>query len=683
MTTFSLRVHYYNWIDPVRRSELLEMLRGYHGFVDEVTLFTQDTHAPLPLAELQRRAGLLQTVLPEFKALGLCVGINHLSTLGHLDENLPNSLNEPWQRLVDKSGSVSASCYCGTDPAVQEYIEESYAALAAAGPAFIWVDDDIRLESHAKAIAFACFCPLCLAAFSQETGEEWTREALLAAFRERPLAERLALRRRWLARNRRYVERVLRLARGAVDATAPEMELGFMTAEITYSGYTDSAWIEALAGEKRLPVKYRPGGGCYNDDRPLAILGKLHSVGRQCAFLPPSVSDIQYEHENFPYLMLNKSRAIFLSEITGAIAAGCNGAALNMIDIVGNPLDEYRPYFDAVRQARPFFDTVAAACGRSACEGVWPAFGMDHLAALAPDGDWPGPGAWGGDFHGLDEVFAHGVPAAYARAGATVTLLAGDSVLEWSAAELREMLAGGVLVDGSALGHLNECGLSELTGWEVAGHRDVDMLERFTDDPLNGPHAGWRRDCRPSFGVVATSLLQATDADARPLAVAQDFTPTDHGCCAGVFENRLGGRVAVLGYYPWTMLGSVMKTAQLRSVVRWLSHDQLPAIMESFHRIALWCRRDAEGRPVIVLLNASIDPAENVTLLARGCSSAMEAMLITGERHSLIAEPVAPRLYHRLRLPTMPPWSSLLIKADNTSGDPARPGFIRDLDQLL
>ena len=662
-STFSLRIPYRMCSDEERRRELLDLLREFRTAIDEVAFFTGYTHPPLPLAEVRRRAALLRQALPEFKALGLRVGINHLATIGHLDENPENSLNEPWQHLVDVSGAVSASCYCAADQAVQAYIRECYSALAAAGPEFIWIDDDIRLESHPKAVTFACFCPLCLAEFGAETGQPWTRQGLLAAFKEPPRAQCLDLRRRWLEHNRRYVARILRLARTATDSVTPGIRLGFMTGEISYSGYGYEVWADAMAGAQGLDVKFRPGGGFYNDDKPLDLLGKCHSVGRQNAFVPAAVADIQYEHENFPYIVLNKSRTIYMAEIAGAIAAACTGVALNTL--TANPLEEFRPHFGALKDARPFFDQLVAACGRSTCEGLWTAFGPDHIAAMGPDACWPGPGAWGGDLHALNEVFALGLPAAYTRGGATVTILTGDNVLEWSDEQLRELFASGVMLDGPALQRLAELGLADLTGWEIVGTREADTIERFAADPLNGRFAGRRRDCRPSFWPRTTYLLQPTDPAARPLAECQDFTPTDHGCCGGVFENRLGGRVAVFGYYPWSMLGSLPKTTQLRNVTRWLSRDRLPAYVESHHRIALWCRRDAAGRPAFVLINAGIDPAEGVVLKAQDPAAACQTLDIRGGGTTLHADGTDGP-YRSLHLPTMPPWSALLVRVLET-----------------
>ena len=73
-----------------------------------MAFFTSFTHSVLPYAEIARRAGLLAVIIPEFKALGIRVGINHLATLGHLDENLEHSLNEPWQKMTDIIVTISS-----------------------------------------------------------------------------------------------------------------------------------------------------------------------------------------------------------------------------------------------------------------------------------------------------------------------------------------------------------------------------------------------------------------------------------------------------------------------------------------------------------------------------------------------------------------------------------------------
>lgn len=607
----SLRVSAHLWMNDARRAELLALLRARRDTIEEVAFFTSATHSVLPYAEIDRRAKMLAAIIPEFKALGLRVGINHLATLGHLDENLENSLNEPWQRITDINGTVAKGSFCPLDPRFREFTRDCYRTLARTGADFIWIDDDVRMGHHPPT-GFSCFCPLCLARFAEETGEGWTRERAARVIHNEGAEASREVRTKWVAHNRRIFDELFALIRTAVDEVAPGLVLGYMPTNQLYEGMDYTGWGQTLAGPKRLPVKWRPGGGFYTDAQPLELLRKAHNMGRNAEAVPPADTDIQYEHENFPYQKLKKSETIFVAETAAALAAGCTGVALNLMGISPDPFDEYLPYFGRIREAKPFFDHLVAQVGRSPCEGLWPAITSDKIwaAQIGRGNADPLPC--------LTELAEIGLPPAYSRAGAKVHLLAGDAVEAFSRHELEELFAGAVVVDGPALRRLEALGLSELAGFVVSGTRDRDTIERFTADPLNGSHVGWWRDCRPSFWRTDAFLLRPLSAQARTLAELIDFNGTVAGPVMGVFENRLGGRVAVLGYYPWTSLQNLSKSAQMKAISRWLSRDTLPAYVSSFHKMALWCRRDAAGRLVLPLLNASLDDVSDVRVHVLG-----------------------------------------------------------------
>lgn len=691
---FSLRVSIFNWDHPPRLAELLDYLANNPGTVDEVALFTQISGSALPLGTIQEHARRLKQVLPRFKALGLPAGINHLATVGHYDENLAHSLDEPWQRLVDISGEVSRGCYCASDSRVQEYIRQVYIALAETEPDFIWFDDDLRLEPHGSRVQYPCFCDACLAIFAQETGQSWTREALRKAFGgdwrhelavegeiatpsalamtgeiagqsalamtgERELSERLELRRRWLEHNRQYAARALAVMRAAVDEVNPELPLGFMTVEGSYSAYGMAEWAQALAGKKNLPVKCRPGGGYYTDRIPVESLAKAHWTGRQNAFLPSKVVDVQYEHENFPYQPPMKSQAVFRDEIAMALAVGCTGAAFNIMGLTRDPLGEFFPYLDEVRACRPFFDRLAATFQRSPNLGFWPGFTRDHSAALNPRQDWFATPLWGVDFSLFTELAEIGLPMAYEPQAAALAALNRTSVLDLPRTELLRLLAGGVMLDGPALVELEGMGLGEYTGFSVLGIKEEDTFETFSDDPLNGAYAGWQRDCHPSFHPDKAHRL-APHPGARVLAELTDFEQVSQGPCAGVFENRLGGRVAVLGYYPWILLQSLAKSSQIKALFRWLSRARLPGYIASHARAALWCKADPAGRLAFLVINASLDPAPGLELLALTGGTELTWLRMHGREGALQAAGVDGS-YYRYRLPELKPWEAVLL----------------------
>lgn len=649
--TVSLRISTLLWTDTARRRELLALLEKRRDTISEVAFFTSFTHPPLPYSRVAELARQLHTIMPPFKALGLRVGINHLSTIGHLDENLENSLSEPWQKITDVNGTAAKGSYCPLDTRFQAYVRDCYKVLAEAGPDFIWIDDDVRMAHHPPA-QVSCFCDLCLGRFAEETGEPWTRARAAQVLLGEATPESRELRAKWVAHNRRLITELFDLIRAAVDEVNPGLPLGFMCCPLVYEGMAFDRWGEALAGPRGVPVKWRPGGGFYTDAQPLEMLRKAHQVGRVAEAIPGADTDIQYEHENFPYQKLKKSETIFVAEAGAALAAGCTGVALNLMGISPDPVDEYLPYVERVRAARPLFDRLVALAGRSPCEGLWPSLTPDIWAA--------GTGRTQADpLPCLTELAEIGLPPAYSRAGACVHLLSGHAVDAFPRAELEAMLAEAVLLDGPALQRLQAAGLAELVGFEVVGTRDRDTIERFTGDELNGRHAGWWRDCRPSFWRTDAFLLRPLSESARPLAELIDFNRASHGPVMGVFENRLGGRAAVLGYYPWTSLQNLAKSTQMKRLCQWLSRDRLPAYVSSFHKVALWCRRAASGQLAMPLLNASCDTGCNVRLHVRADGPFQMVRADAGDE--AIQASGRDGAYQVLELPALRPWEMVLV----------------------
>ena len=133
-------------------------------------------------------------------------------------------------------------------------------------------------------------------------------------------------------------------------------------------------------------------------------------------------------------------------------------------------------------------------------------------------------------------------------------------------------------------------------------------------------------------------------------------------CCMGVYENRLGGRVCVAGYYPWTYLQSQAKSAQLKSVMRWLSKDTLPGWVESFHKTNLWARKPADGALAVAILNASLDPAEDIVLMLRSDAETVSVFDMRCEQ-TIVHADGTDRAYRKYVLPRVEPWTMMLAVA--------------------
>jgi hypothetical protein len=128
------------------------------------------------------------------------------------------------------------------------------------------------------------------------------------------------------------------------------------------------------------------------------------------------------------------------------------------------------------------------------------------------------------------------------------------------------------------------------------------------------------------------------------------------------FENELGGRVVVMGYFPWTQMHSLAKATQIKAVSQWLSRDRLPVLVESFAKVQVWARENGPGRIACVLLNASLDPLEKLTLRFRETFKDFEWLTIDGKLSRLQPAPATntPKFF---TTPGLKPWGIYLLSA--------------------
>ncbi len=611
----SWRVGITQWEHDDAFEMLLELLGKRRRIVDEAALFDSITHhLYIPL---DKYAGMMNVASRRMEALRSAgigsVGINVLCTIGHINEGWSYMPPLPFQPMVGHDGSVSRSCACPNTVAFRAYIRSKYEIVAKARPDFIWVDDDIRMHHHG--VAWGCFCSTCLATFARSAGRAYNREELLEAFND-PAQGRL--RELWVEQNIAALESLLAEIRDVIVSVDGKIEIGLMTAGpgwTTYSGQALDRWFAALGA-----TKARPGGGFYSDDAPREMLVKVHECGRQRASLPPFVTEIQYELENFPYQRLKKSATALVDECSLALAHGMNGIAFN---VMGTPTyaDDFAHWMEAVLAARSLWEKWLEIVGRLSTSGLWPAWtpGLVARRKVRPNENWL---SWS-DQHNINQsmVLAEiGIPLASDRCRNPV-VLCGRIAEALSDDEVRSFLASGVLMDSTALGVLEERGLAHLAGVKIAKRLDNGVMERFTDDTLNGSAAGKLRDARIEFWGDATGMgdvLEPSCAGVRVLTVIEDYFARPVGPGMTAFENELGGRVVVMGYAPWIFLHSAAKRLQLQNVADWIGRDALPVRVEEPVSLVPVARvAEDRKRAGVMLLNAGMDEIAEATISIR------------------------------------------------------------------
>lgn len=603
--------------------ELLDFLHEHEACVDELTLFTEYWHhGYYPLYDFAGLCELLANRMERLRSHGFGnVGINMLDTLGHMPEAWDWLPKLPYQGVVGWDGKVASSSFCPNSAEFRAYIASKYTLAASAKPDFIWLDDDLRL--FGIGVDYACFCETCIGIYNGNHRTDFTRERLVDALNA---PDGKSFRESWVQQNIETIERLLLHIADAVHQVDPRIELGLMTVSLNISTYTGAdfhRWFAALRS-----AKARPGGGFFDDAKPFGFVRKAHEINRQIAHYPEAVTDIQYELENFPYHRLSKSVHIAMLECTAAIASGTHGVAFNALKGEEGSLEEFHEIMNAIEANKPLWTEMDRIAGNFRSFGLYPALSPLYEARRSVDnGKWFEPIAVdaASNAYVLSEL---GLPLSMDSSRSCATVLSGKMAEGYTREELIAVLSGGVLMDGKTLEILTALGLGEHCGVAVEKTYDNGVFERFSSDPINSGFVGENRDARNSLSREIGYVLKPLNDEVRVLSRLISFTQVDAGPASTIYENSLGGRVAVQGYVPWQLIHSGVKRTQLLRICDWLSYGQLPVVIDNCLKVVPFFKRAEQGNGWLVLfMNGSFDE-----------TGSFEAKLRTGAANGVIHE---------------------------------------------
>ena len=647
------------WSDDVQFGALLTLLQRRENVAEEVALFIAEpsnfVYDPLPrvaaeVAIFARRAKAL-------RSRGIVAGINFWPTFGSgaAYEKSPLRPPMPFPPVVGMDGSIEDSIACPISPEFLAYTRKKYTLAANTGPDFIWVDDDTRF-THLGGVPYPCFCKRCIAGF--EGGRFTSREELVAEL-NRP--DNTALRRQWSAYGADRLARYCAEVRAAVDAVDPSIDTPFMTVGPTHTTYAGD-FIEKCMAVLR-SRRGRPGHGFYWDDRPEGMLRKAMEVGRQTVRYPDHVLDVLYEEESYPCAYLDKAIQTRVNEVWLALAAGCSGVAFNHFPFAcstanANVFDAYHREVDVFSHLRPAWSEYVNFTKGLGWQGFWVADNAFLMAGMDCVEGWFKEDDPSYAIDKPEQAGMMGLPLTTDRRSACGALLAGKVIETLPDSVLREVFSRGVLMDVDALKALAARGHEDWAGVRPGDSR-MFARERVTHHPMNGPFAGYER-----FGIFdpAYELIPLSDR-VEALAVSVDAYDVVYGPCMTVFENELGGKVAVCGYSPWRFLGHPYKLWQFQALSEWMAGPLALRWPDPSRvsRITPLIRGNG-SRAAVVLINASLDASEPCDVLLRGSMTNAGILEPDGHRASLRAERDGDHL--RVRIPAIQPWQPMVVLSD-------------------
>ncbi len=293
------------------------------------------------------------------KRLGWDCAIQIQATIGHgapFVEGKDYSARN-WTGWTGSTGYEDKYCNCPRDPRFLKYMREMSRIYAELHPSSVWIDDDLRINSHPLASNGSldgCWCDRCIKAFNEETGGNWTRVSL-----EKAARKNAKLRIAYEESSIRAVANVARAIGEEFHAISPETQLSIQNT------YWADRTIRAIAGALHdvsgKGVGYRPGGGAYSDVNPndqIFKALKLAAQRRNCADVK-SISLWTSEIACYPRTYGTRSSQITILEAFTALVYGMDAVSALVLNYGREDEDLYfrfrvKPMADAAKTFRSY-----------------------------------------------------------------------------------------------------------------------------------------------------------------------------------------------------------------------------------------------------------------------------------------------------------------------------------------
>ncbi|MFJ8822996.1 hypothetical protein ACIREE_14555 [Streptomyces sp. NPDC102467] len=589
--------------------------------VDEVVLLlaAEEFHDGHPAgADEDRLYDTAAVTTGALRAAGLDVSLNPWVTTGHADRGRRD--RHGFAPMVGPDGTVATGQASFACPLWRSWITAHYARFADLGCRVLWLEDDFRYHNHAPLTWGGGFEPAMLERLARLVGAPVGRAQVVAAVTAPgpPHPWRALLQQVWRTAQ---LETATLVAEAVDKHSGGRARLGLMTSVPGAHGVEGRDWTAlfdalSVAGES----VQRPHFAGY-EDAPGRELSRSVWLLEQQRALRPSHVRCEPEIENWPHTAWSKSDTQTWSELVAAQLGGADALLLNLHPTYSGRAGRHPRVAELLRRARPAVDLVADRAADLGTAGVSLAVHPQaaghvrtrrpgHLADLMVD---PGPGA--------DFLLRYGVPVT--AGDAPVRALFGETARAFDDAETRRMLAGGLLLDGTAAHILAERGFAGLLGVTVSGI--VDREEPCEPGPYAYESAG---DVVLSVNVQPALARLLPGDDTEVWSTVRTPGGQDWGVGRCVHTNSLGGRVGVLAataphLLPYDDEGQRL----LHAMVRYLegAEPRLPLIGGGPHLIPR-LGRTATGLS-LAIANGSADPARPRIALPGGAADARGTLL--------------------------------------------------------
>ncbi len=578
--------------------------------IEEVLLLEQSHQmlmAPWPMERHRRMAEIYRQMADELRRHGIGFGVNVGTLVGHGDTWVTEPYLLPYQRFVGSDLKPAHACYCLLDEGWQEYAARVCGLYALGQPDRLFVDDDFRTMNHSAPVG--CFCPI----HARQTGKalevRLTSEELLRRIAGTSAEDR-AVRETWMRMNFEGMLAAARKIREAVAEVSPKTRVGLMISNEeahALQGRDNDRLLREFVGPGRRPLT-RPGGGAYCDVVHGEVLMTHQRMALDVSVLGADV-EIVSEVENYPHTRFSKSVAFTRLQMFLHALAGAEGMTLNIYDYLATPFAREPEWEKMLGEIKAPLARVAAAVKGKRLRG----FGLPWRREMALHRVWGRGGA--SDLlpsRPLDMLLPQfGLPVQFTPSEGNALL--GTDVMAYNDAEIRDFLKGGLLLDAAAAELLGGRGFEDQVGCRVGTKLPMASAERLDDHDWSGPFRGDLMTVKladKTEGAPVPRRLEPLPG-ARGISTLLDAELVETGAGTVIFDNQLGGRVAVVSapVHAWTWFYR-SRAWLMGKIIRWLMCERLPVWIEDSPNVGVFFYEDPKtGEGLAAVINAGVDPA--------------------------------------------------------------------------
>lgn len=615
-----IRLHPRHHRDQTTLEEMVQLFQSKPGVCDEVWFCTEFGFPDLK--QHRESAEWMAKAAERIRKLSIAAGLQVANTIGHGGLYANPIMASGKQRLMGHDGAIAPSCNCPRDDEFLDYQRQLADIYAAAiQPSSIWIDDDLRMNSHPP-IQYGCFCPKCLADFSLLQSRAWSREALVAELGKPEQSCQLRL--DWVEFSNASLANVARVISEAAVKRAPDCRMGLQQCSLDWSAYYGpdlNQIFSAMQNASGRKPGSRLGHGYYTDHAPRGVLAKSFGIARQVERAGDLLEQVCPEVENTSHTSMGKSPRGTAIESTLHLAMGCNSLSYALWNDAHLEGPEWMGLFlDKFKAWRPLWKRMVEYNKNSCLGGLDLCLGRRHAARpISPkEKSWD---FWNIHFNDVMQISTLGLPLCPDSPLACASLLTAEAASGLTNEELRRLFTGGVLLDGAAVALLQNRSLGFDLGVRSKFIKNSGAGETLTNDPLNGASSNTRwSQTDDSFYKLYFNTRAHRSLGEMSYSSPEDEAPP---CATAIFENELGGRVGVLGFNGFHNVISSAKRMQLLKMADWISGNRLPAILETSAQVVVCPRLDKTTGALkcVTLLNASIGETLPLALRLRHANS--------------------------------------------------------------